>query len=45
MKRSKYCGKEYPDGTVICVVDEQPLESVQPLDFGLSGCFECPVVT
>lgn len=31
MKRCKYCGKEYPDGGEICVVDEQPLESVQPL--------------
>ena len=30
MKRCTYCGKEYPDGAVVCVVDEQPLESVEP---------------
>ena len=30
MKKCTYCGKEYPEDAVVCVIDEHPLESDQP---------------
>jgi membrane protease YdiL (CAAX protease family) len=31
MKRCTYCGKEYPDDAVCCLIDGQPLEGGEPL--------------
>jgi hypothetical protein len=30
MKKCTYCGKEYSDDATACVVDEQPLERIDP---------------
>lgn len=30
MKKCKYCGKEYPDDVIVCAVDQQPLDGMQP---------------
>jgi hypothetical protein len=30
MKKCTYCGKEYPDETSVCAIDQNPLESVAP---------------
>jgi membrane protease YdiL (CAAX protease family) len=41
MKRCPYCGAEYPDDTVVCAVDQQPLP--QPVDERTAPANEKPI--
>jgi hypothetical protein len=44
MKKCTYCGKEYPDDTTVCALDEQPLERVGPPPVSQANTVTKPVM-